>query len=649
MERHHESFDQNDLLEKIIDGTAAETGSGFFRSLVKNLSQSLGTNGAWVTEYLPDENRLRALAFWLAGEFVDHYEYDIRGTPCEASIINKTYLHIPENVVDLFPGDPDLPKIRAVSYMGFPLVDTENRILGNLAVVDTRKMPESFRHLAVFRIFTARATAELLRLRAEKELRAREEKLRELFAGAMDAIVELDHEFNILLLNPAAEHILGCSQERCIGSSFKRFLDPIDVDRLRQAIRQQYARPKGERRGWVRDGLAVLNADRESVPTEATLSLIEADGSLCSLLILRDVRERYEAQKTIMSLRDETEYLRDEIQSLYNLGEIIGESPSFRKSLQLVAEVSATDATVLINGETGTGKELIARAIHAASLRKDRPLITVNCAAVPDTLMESEFFGHEKGAFTGAAQRREGRFAIADGGTIFLDEVGELNRELQAKLLRVLQEGEFTPVGASRPRRTNVRVIAATNRILSREVRDGRFRPDLFYRLNVFPITVPPLRERGDDIRLLVEHFVVKTAKRMGRQILPPGVDCIERLKAYDWPGNVRELQNVIERGVITARQGRLNLDHALPIESNAPETEVLSSPLETATGIRTAHDLQQLERLNTLLALESCQWRVAGEKGAAKLLGVPPSTLQSRMKALKIKRPQKHTIASGN
>ncbi|MGD8250963.1 MAG: sigma-54 dependent transcriptional regulator, partial [Desulfobacterales bacterium] len=339
----------------------------------------------------------------------------------------------------------------------------------------------------------------------------------------------------------------------------------------------------------------------------------------------------------------------DEIQSLYNLGEIIGESPSFRKSLQLVAEVSATDATVLINGETGTGKELIARAIHAASLRKDRPLITVNCAAVPDTLMESEFFGHEKGAFTGAAQRREGRFAIADGGTIFLDEVGELNRELQAKLLRVLQEGEFTPVGASRPRRTNVRVIAATNRILSREVRDGRFRPDLFYRLNVFPITVPPLRERGDDIRLLVEHFVVKTAKRMGRQILPPGVDCIERLKAYDWPGNVRELQNVIERGVITARQGRLNLDHALPIESNAPETEVLSSPLETATGIRTAHDLQQLERLNTLLALESCQWRVAGEKGAAKLLGVPPSTLQSRMKALKIKRPQKHTIASGN
>jgi transcriptional regulator with GAF, ATPase, and Fis domain len=224
-----------------------------------------------------------------------------------------------------------------------------------------------------------------------------------------------------------------------------------------------------------------------------------------------------------------------------------------------------------------------------------------------------------------------------------------LNRELQAKLLRVLQEGEFTPVGASRPRRTNVRVIAATNRILSREVRDGRFRPDLFYRLNVFPITVPPLRERGDDIRLLVEHFVVKTAKRMGRQILPPGVDCIERLKAYDWPGNVRELQNVIERGVITARQGRLNLDHALPIESNAPETEVLSSPLETATGIRTAHDLQQLERLNTLLALESCQWRVAGEKGAAKLLGVPPSTLQSRMKALKIKRPQKHTIASGN
>jgi transcriptional regulator with GAF, ATPase, and Fis domain len=274
-------------------------------------------------------------------------------------------------------------------------------------------------------------------------------------------------------------------------------------------------------------------------------------------------------------------------------------------------------------------------------LRKDRPLITVNCAAIPVTLMESEFFGHEKGAFTGATRRREGRFAIADGGTIFLDEVGELNRELQAKLLRVLQEGEFTPVGSSRTHRTDVRVITATNRDLSDAVRDGDFRTDLFYRLNVFPITVPPLRKRGDDIRLLAEHFVARFSKRIGRHILPLSVECIERLKAYEWPGNVRELQNVVERGVITARHGRLNLAYALPQGVEPSYNQASNPPPDPGKGLKTMQQLQRLERNNILLALETSQWRVAGEKGAAKLLGIPPSTLQSKLKAMKIKRPQ--------
>jgi transcriptional regulator with GAF, ATPase, and Fis domain len=323
------------------------------------------------------------------------------------------------------------------------------------------------------------------------------------------------------------------------------------------------------------------------------------------------------------------------------LGEIIGESKPFRKTLQLVAEVAPTDSTVLIYGETGTGKELIARAVHGSSLRKDRPLITVNCAAIPETLMESEFFGHEKGAFTGATQSREGRFSLADGGTIFLDEVGELNRELQAKLLRVLQEGEFNPVGSSKTRRTDVRVIAATNRDLSMAVQDGQFRTDLYYRLNVFPIHVPPLTQRGDDIRLLAEHFLAKFSKRMGRRMDPLSVDCIERLKAYDWPGNVRELQNVIERGVITARQNRLNLDHALPDRLN-PENIKTSTPSDNREkSVKTVRQLQQLERGNLLLALEKSQWRVAGKKGAAQLVSMPPSTFQSRMKALGIKRPR--------
>jgi PAS domain S-box-containing protein len=635
-----EKLDENELLQRILDGTAGETGSRFFHAFVKNLSLALGTYGAWITEYLPDLQRLRAHAFWLDDGFVDHYEYDIVGTPCEASLKNKTFLHIPDKVVELFPQDPDLAEFGAVSYMGFPLLDPENRILGNLAVMDTKTMPESYRNLALFRIFAARATAELMRLQAEAEIRAREEKLAGLFNGAMDAIIELDPDFNIVMMNPAGERIFGCRRDQCSGKSLRQFLISKDMARLQQIIRQLNLRPKGRRNLWVPEGLVALNAAKEKIPTDATLSQIEINDKPSHVLILRDANERYEAQKMIASLRDEAEYLKDEIQSLYNMGEVIGDSKPFRNTLQLVAEVASTDSTVLIYGETGTGKELIARAIHASSLRKDGPLITVNCAAIPETLMESEFFGHEKGAFTGATQRREGRFALADGGTIFLDEVGELNRELQAKLLRVLQDGEFSPVGSSRTRRTDVRVIAATNRDLSQAVQEGKFRTDLYYRLNVFPITIPPLRQRGDDIRLLAEHFATQYATRMGRKIDPLSVDSIERLKAYQWPGNVRELQNVIERGVITARKGRLNLAHALPQRNESDGIEAPAPSAKNTETVKTARQFQQLERDNLILALEKAQWRVAGKNGAAQLIGLPPSTVQSRMKALGIKRP---------
>jgi len=640
MKAQNQIPDEKDLLQKIVDGTAAETGSGFFRAVVKSLSQTLGTYGAWITEHLPEARRLRALAFWLGGDYVEHYEYDITGTPCEASLENKTFLHIAENVVELFPADPDLAKFGAVSYMGFPLIDVAGRILGNLAVVDTKKMPESYRNLALFRIFAARATAELLRLRAESEIRAREEKLKGLFNGAMDAIFELDPEFNIRMMNPAGERIFGCRNNECQGRPLGRFLTAEDLHRLHRIVRDMMLRRKGERSVWVPDPLTALSADGKKIPAEATISQLDLEDSPGYVLILRDVNERYEARKMIESLRDETDYLKDEIQALYNLGQIIGDSRPFRKTLQLAVEVAPTDSTVLIYGETGTGKELIARAVHAASLRKDRPLITVNCAAIPESLMESEFFGHEKGAFTGATQRREGRFALADGGTIFLDEVGELNLELQAKLLRVLQEGEFNPVGSSQTRRTDVRVIAATNRELSTAVREGKFRTDLYYRLNVFPINLPPLRQRGDDVRLLAEHFVRKFSTRMGRAIAPLGPDCLERLKAYDWPGNVRELQNVIERGVITARQGRLNLEHALPKHGDAAGIDAEETAGNRGKTVKTIGQLQQQERDNMLLALEKARWRVAGENGAARLLGMPPSTFQSRMKALGIKRP---------
>jgi len=296
-----------------------------------------------------------------------------------------------------------------------------------------------------------------------------------------------------------------------------------------------------------------------------------------------------------------------------------------------VQRVAATDASVLITGETGTGKELVARAIHEASRRRGKPLITVNCAAVPATLIESEFFGHERGAFTGATRRRQGRFELADGGTIFLDEVGELGLDLQAKLLRVLQEGEFEPVGSSRNRRVDVRVLAATNRDLDLAVREGRFREDLYYRLNVFPIRLPPLRERDDDVVLIAESLARSLAVKLGLRPATLSATDAARLRSYAWPGNVRELRNIIERALITSMDGHLRLDSILP------------APTATKTvlheGVLTDRDLREVERDNLVRALQATGWRVGGKAGAASLLGVKPSTLRSRMAALGVER----------
>jgi transcriptional regulator with GAF, ATPase, and Fis domain len=262
----------------------------------------------------------------------------------------------------------------------------------------------------------------------------------------------------------------------------------------------------------------------------------------------------------------------------------------------------------------------------------------VNCAAIPASLIESEFFGHEQGAFTGATKKRDGRFALSHGGTIFLDEVGELPLDLQSKLLRVLQEGEFEPVGSSQTRKVDVRVIAATNRDLEKSARDGNFRDDLYYRLNVFPIRVPTLRERRADIGLLATSFARKYAQRMGRTLEPLSEDCLRRLEAYSWPGNVRELQNIIERAMITSRDGRLNLDRALPETVNAIAAAVAIGE-NVNHRVRTAKELEELERQNIIAALKSSEWKIAGESGAAQLLGMKPTTLSSRMKALGIER----------
>jgi PAS domain S-box-containing protein len=639
--RSPEDRDEDAALRALVEGTATETGEGFFHALVESLARVLGTQGAWVTEYLADTRRLRALAFWLDGGFIDHYEYDIAGTPCEPVIDHAKLVHYPDRIVELYPEDPDLRAQRAVSYMGVPLTDVDGTILGHLAVLDTKAMPEAPRAQALMRIFASRAAAELQRLRAETRLREREERLRALVDGALDAIVELDAELAITAANPAARTLFGWTEEPQAGTSFPGRLESASAQRLSALVEELRRDTGGAGHIWVGGGLEARRADGKPLTLEASLSRFEARGREHFTLILRDLEEKLEAERQLRVLAEEADYLREELRAGQDFGGIVGRSRALRRVLADVAEVGPADATVLLTGETGTGKELFARAIHEASGRSRRPLVKVNCAAIPANLIESELFGHERGAFTGATQRREGRFSLADGGTIFLDEVGELPLELQPKLLRVLQEGEFEPVGSSRTKSVDVRVVSATNVDLDQAVKEGAFREDLYYRLNVFPIRLPPLRERGDDVVLLAEAFARRFARRSGRCLLPLGDADARRLEAYHWPGNVRELQNVIERAVITSRDGRLNLARALPLPEGAPHAAE-SGGGETPGRLLTEAEVRELERENLRRALERAGWKVSGDGGAAGLLGVSPSTLSSRMKALGLRRPRR-------
>jgi len=636
----HVDLDENAVLRKILEGTAASTGTGFFAALVLNLAEVLGTHGAWVTEFVEETRRLRALAFWAGGSWIEDYEYDLPGSPCEVVVERRSLVHYADNVLTLYPDDPDMKGAGAVSYIGVPLLDPDGGVLGHLAVMDTKPMPEEPRLLAIFQIFAARAAAELRRLRAEVGVREREAQLDDLVSSAMDAIVQLDAELRVTLMNPAAEKVFGYGPGEAVGRDFNGFLAAGERDKLRARTRELQARPESPRHQWIAGGLRAMRAGGDTFPAEATLSCSGSLGRTSYTLILRDLNERLEAERRIRTLAREAAYLREELKSLSGFDSILGRSASLKRLLREVEQVAATDATVLILGETGTGKELVARTLHNSSERRDKPLVALNCAAIPPGLMESELFGHERGAFTGATQRREGRFALADGGTIFLDEVGELPLELQSKLLRVLQEGEFEPVGGSRTRKVDVRVVAATHRNLREEAEKGRFREDLYYRLNVFPVHVPPLRERGEDIGLLASVFAERHARKLGRAIAPLTPDCVRRLQAYRWPGNVRELENVIERAVIVAQDGRLDLDRAL--EGTAQDILAVSAASEeqsTPARVLSLEEMKQLERDNLRRALDATGWKVAGEKGAARLLGMQPSTLASRMKALGLTR----------
>jgi transcriptional regulator with GAF, ATPase, and Fis domain len=327
-------------------------------------------------------------------------------------------------------------------------------------------------------------------------------------------------------------------------------------------------------------------------------------------------------------LRAQNQYLQEEIKLTYNFEDIISKNKDFHKILQQIEQVASTDATVLIQGESGTGKELLARAVHNISNRNKRPLIKINCATLPANLIESELFGHERGAFTGAMERKIGRFELADGGTIFLDEIGELPIELQAKLLRILQEGEFERLGNPKTIKVNVRIIAATNRNLEEAITKKEFRQDLFYRLNVFPIISPPLRKRKEDIPLLVKHFVKKYEAKMGKEIKIIPDKVIDALMLYDWPGNIRELENLIERALILTSSTTLEYGSWIPAARSI-----------SGNGKAGLQKMDEVEKEHIINVLEKTNWKVSGEKGAAKILGLNATTLEARMKKLGVER----------
>jgi PAS domain S-box-containing protein len=446
-------------------------------------------------------------------------------------------------------------------------------------------------------------------------------------------------------VNPAAERMLGYSAEELVGENMHTLLHHTHPDGshypatdcpIYAAFKDGVVHQVEGELFWRKDGSALA--------VEYTSTPIREQGRLVgAVVVFRDISERLEAEEKLRQALDELErlkqklelenaYLQEEIREEYNHHEIVGRSRALRKTIHKIEMVAPTDAAVLITGESGTGKELIARAIHQSSGRSERPLIRVNCAAVPRELFESEFFGHVKGAFTGAVRERAGRFELGDGGTLFLDEVGEIPLELQSKLLRVLQEGQFERVGSDRTQSVDVRIIAATNRDLEQEVAAGRFREDLYFRLNVFPIPSVALRHRPEDIPLLASHFLAGACRRFGREGLRLSQADAQRLQAYDWPGNVRELQNVMERAVIISRGNQLRLE--LPdAEPARPVTAPLKAAAPQANGLLTEQDRRQRDRQMILQALEASGGKVFGPGGAAELLGVKPTTLASRIK----------------
>jgi PAS domain S-box-containing protein len=616
------------LIQLISEGTAGVIGMDFFETLSKYITIALNVRFAIVTECMhSDKSRVRTICFAEKGNIIDNIEYDVEKFPC-AKVMRGEDVFIPENLEIFYPEEKGLE-----AYMAVPILSpSTGEILGHLAGFDTRKFERDENHTNILKIFAARAGAEIERKVALEKLKIAnaelklllndsEERFKDLFEEAPIAYVHEGLDSKFIRANRAALRILGVRPDQ-VATIYSKTLAP-DTPEAQKRMKEAF---ESVGRGTDTSGV-VLELKRKDNGKPIWIqwwSNPDRSGTFTRTMFI-DITDKVLMEQEQERLQAQNQYLQDEIKLTYNFDEIISKSKNFHKVLRKVEQVAATDATVLILGESGTGKELLCRAIHHISKRSNKPLVKVNCAALPANLIESELFGHEKGAFTGATERKIGRFELADGGTIFLDELGELPIELQSKLLRILQEGEFERLGNPKTMKVNVRIIAATNRDLQKEIEKNNFREDLFYRLNVFPIESIPLRERMEDVPLLIKHFCKKYESKIGKKITDIPKKVIDKLMDYDFPGNIRELENIIERALIISNGQTLELGDWLPKKSMYTKTKVV--------------DLNSVEKSHIIEVLTKVNWKVSGEHGAAKILGLKPTTLEARMKKLGITR----------